>query len=98
MARSAPRMPSRAPPALLDMIVGVVGEVRDAIEGESGSVEAVGFGIPCMIDQERGTAVMSNHLPIVDLPFRAVMAERLGLPVFVDNDANAAMLAEWRYG
>jgi glucokinase len=84
--------------ALLDMIVGVVGEVRDAIEAESGSVDAVGFGIPCMIDQERGTAVMSNHLPIVDLPFRAVMAERLGLPVFVDNDANAAMLAEWRFG
>jgi glucokinase len=84
--------------ALLDMIVEVVGEVRDAIDGASGSVDAVGFGIPCMIDRERGTAVMSIHLPIADLPFRDVMAERLGLPVFVDNDANAAMLAEWRFG
>jgi glucokinase len=84
--------------ALLDTIVGAVGEIRDAIEAESGGVEAVGFGIPCMIDQERGMAVMSIHLPIADLPFRDVMAERLGLPVFVDNDANAAMLAEWRFG
>ncbi|MEA2154755.1 MAG: glucokinase [Solirubrobacteraceae bacterium] len=83
---------------LLDMIVAAVGEVRDAVDGASGSVDAVGFGIPCMIDQERGMAVMSNHLPIADLPFRDVMAERLGLPVFVDNDANAAMLAEWRFG
>ncbi len=84
--------------ALLDTIVGAVREVRDAIEGASGTVEGVGFGIPCMIDHERGTAVMSIHLPISDLPFQAVMAERLGLPVFVDNDANAAMLAEWRFG
>jgi glucokinase len=41
---------------------------------------------------------MSIHLPIAGLPFRDLMAERIGLPVFVDNDANAAMLAEWRYG
>ena len=84
--------------AVLDTVLDAVVEVRDAIEGASGTVEAVGFGIPCMIDQQRGTAVMSIHLPIADLPFRDLMAERLGLPVFVDNDANAAMLAEWRYG
>ena len=34
------------------------------------------------------------HLPIADLPFARLMRERLGLPVVVDNDANAAMLAE----
>jgi glucokinase len=84
--------------AVLETVLGAVREVRDAIESASGAVEAVGFGIPCMIDQQRGTAVMSIHLPIADLPFRDLMAERLGLPVFVDNDANAAMLAEWRYG
>jgi glucokinase len=83
---------------LLETVLGAVREVRDAIEAASGTVDAVGFGIPCMIDQQRGTAVMSIHLPIADLPFRDLMAERLGLPVFVDNDANAAMLAEWRHG
>ncbi|HEV7804175.1 MAG TPA: ROK family protein [Solirubrobacteraceae bacterium] len=84
--------------AVLETVLGAVREVRDAIESASGTVDAVGFGIPCMIDQQRGTAVMSIHLPIADVPFRDLMAERLGLPVFVDNDANAAMLAEWRYG
>jgi glucokinase len=83
---------------LLETVLGAVREVRDAIEAASGTVDAVGFGIPCMIDQQRGTAVMSIHLPIADLPFRDLMAERLGLPVFVDNDANVAMLAEWRHG
>ena len=80
---------------VLDTIVDAVREARDAAEGE---VDAVGFGIPSLIDQERGVAVTTVHLPIRDLPFRDLMAERLGLPVFVDNDATAAMLAEWRFG
>ena len=83
---------------VLDTVVDAIAEVRDAIEGASGTVLAVGIGIPCLIDQERGMAVSSVNLPLVDVPFRAIMAERLGLPVFVDNDANAAMLAEWRFG
>ena len=83
---------------VLGTVVDAVREIRDAIEGASRSVEAVGIGIPCLIDQARGIAVMAVNLPLADLPFRDIMAERIGLPVFVDNDANAAMLAEWRYG
>ena len=59
---------------------------------------AVGFGIPCLIDQRRGMATMAVNLPLRDVPFRDLMAERLGLPVEVDNDANVAALAEWRAG
>ncbi len=83
---------------VLAAVVAVVGEVRDAIEGASGAVQAVGIGIPSLIDQGRGMAVTSVNLPLRDVPFRDLMAERLGLPVFVDNDANGAMLAEWRFG
>jgi glucokinase len=79
-------------------VVSAVGEVRDAIEGASGSVDAVGIGIPCLIDQRRGISVTSTHLPLAGVPFRDLVAEQIGLPVFVDNDANAAMLAEWRFG
>ena len=83
---------------VLDTVVSAVAEVRDAVEGASGSVAAVGIGIPALIDTERGIAVMSTHLPLAGVPFRDLAAERIGLPVFVDNDANAAMLAEWRLG
>ncbi|HWI06802.1 MAG TPA: ROK family protein [Solirubrobacteraceae bacterium] len=84
--------------AVVAIVVSAVAEVRDAIESASGSVRAVGIGIPCLIDQRRGIAVMSTHLPLAGVPFRDLVAERIGLPVFVDNDANAAMLAEWRFG
>jgi len=82
-------------PALLDTITDAVAEVRDAVGGEA---EAVGFGIPCLIDDERGLAASSVHLPIAGLAFAEVMAERIGLPAYVDNDANLALLAEHRHG
>jgi glucokinase len=81
-------------PALLETIAGAVVELRDQVDG----VEAVGFGIPCLIDDEHGLAASSVHLPIAGLPFGEVMAELVGLPVFVDNDANLALLAEYRRG
>jgi glucokinase len=82
-------------PALLQTIAAAVGEVRDAFAGE---LDAVGFGIPCLMDDERRLAASSVHLPISELAFAEVMAERIGLPAFVDNDANLALLAEHRRG
>jgi glucokinase len=80
---------------LLDMAVEAVEEARAATTNE---VAAVGFGIPCLIDQRRGMATMAVNLPLRDVPFRDLMAERIGLPVEVDNDGNVAALAEWRAG
>jgi glucokinase len=81
--------------ALLDVAVDAVSEARDSAGGE---VVAVGFGIPSLMDQRTGTAVIAVNLPLFDVAFADVMAERLGLPVFVDNDGNAAVLAEHRAG
>ncbi len=80
---------------LLDVVVDAVQNARD---GAGGEVEAVGFGIPCLIDQRTGRAVVAVNLRLADIPFADVMAERLGVPVFVDNDGNAAALAEQRAG
>ena len=80
--------------ALLDKMVE---EVREAL-AVAPDVEAVGFGIPSLLDRGRTTSVWSNHLMLDDVPFRDLMSERLGLPVFVDNDANAALLAEHAHG
>jgi glucokinase len=87
--------PSGDQTQVLDAVLDAVAEVRAGVSHE---ISAVGFGIPCLIDQERGMAVMAVNLPLADLDFRAVMSERLGLPAFVDNDANVAALAEHRAG
>jgi glucokinase len=80
--------------ALLAMLDGVVEELRDG----DGEVAALGFGLPSRIDQRRGRAVASVNIPLTDVDFRHRMRERHGLPVGMDNDANAAAIAEWRVG
>jgi glucokinase len=78
----------------LDIFVEAVEEVRAAAP----DVSAVGFGIPALVEWETGVSHWSTHLPLEDVRFRDLMSERLGLPVVVDNDANAALLAEARSG
>ena len=80
---------------VLDIIAGAVREVRDASDVH---VRGVGIGIPSLVDQRHGTAVSTVHYPLTDVPIRDLMAERLGLPVWIDNDANCALLAEHRAG
>jgi glucokinase len=78
----------------LEIVLEAVEEVRTVAP----DVEAVGFGIPSLVDWRRGVSLWSTHLELESLPFRDLMSERLGLPVYVDNDANAAILAEHRHG
>jgi len=80
-----------------DLVELLVREVEEARAERSG-VEAVGLGIPATIDHDRGVAISAVNLPIDNLPIRELAAERLGLPVFVDNDANLAALAEHLFG
>ncbi len=79
---------------LVELLVREISAARDARP----DAVAVGLGIPATIDQATGVAVSAVNLPIADLPIRDVISERVGLPVFVDNDANVAALAEQLYG
>jgi glucokinase len=79
---------------LVELLVREVSEARDARPG----AVAVGLGIPATIDHDSGVAVSAVNLPLSNLPIRDLVSERVGLPVFVDNDANVAALAEYLYG
>ena len=69
-------------------------KARDARPG----VVAAGLGLPCTIDRKRGVAITAVNLPITDVPVRDLMTESLGLPVYIDNDANVAAISEHRFG
>ncbi len=61
-------------------------------------VAAVGIGAAGFVDATRSVVMFSPHLNWRREPLRAAVAERVRLPVVVDNDANAAALAECRFG
>jgi glucokinase len=71
--------------------------VEELCSGEPG-VAALGFGLPSRIDQRRGRAVASVNIPLQHVDFRERMRERHDLPVGIDNDGNAAAIAEWQAG
>ncbi|MBS1879617.1 MAG: ROK family protein [Actinobacteria bacterium] len=79
---------------LVELIVREVNAAREARPGAA----AVGLGIPATIDYARGVAVSAVNLPLAELPIRDRVEAEVGLPVFVDNDANLAALAEYTYG
>jgi glucokinase len=80
--------------ALLAELDSMVEELR---RGDPG-VRALGLGVPSRIDQRAGRAIKSVNIPLEGVDLRDRMRERHGLPVAVDNDANAAAIAEWRVG
>ena len=79
--------------ALLAQLDGLVEELRTTAEAA-----ALGFGLPSRIDQHAGRALASVNIPLAGVDFRERMRERHGLPVGIDNDANAATIAEWKAG
>jgi glucokinase len=74
--------------ALIDQLVAMIEDSR----GED--LDAVGLGVPSIVEFATGRVVSSANVPLADVPLREVLGERLGVPVFVDNDATVAALAE----
>jgi glucokinase len=84
--------PVESQEALLEGVDAAVAELLDD------DVGAIGFGIPSTLDQRTGKAVLPPNIPIMGLPIRDRMRDRWDLPVAIENDANAAALAEWTAG
>ncbi|MGH3110418.1 MAG: ROK family protein [Gaiellaceae bacterium] len=61
-------------------------------------VGAIGLGVPANLDRATGRVLRATNLPLDDFDLAAHARSRFGLPVAVENDANAAALAEWKLG
>jgi glucokinase len=85
--------PSDDPRRTEDVIVEVVGELA-----VSHDVEAVGVGAAGFVDAQRSTVLFAPNLAWRDEPLRTAIEGRCGLPVVIENDANAAAWGEVRFG
>ena len=79
-----------------DLLAGLDAAVEELLADD---VVALGFGIPSPLDQPTGRALQAVNIPLSDeIDFRGRMAERFGLAVGIENDANAAAYAEFHFG
>ncbi|MEO7267982.1 MAG: ROK family glucokinase [Knoellia sp.] len=85
---------SKRPQVVEDTIVDVVEELR----AQHPDVVAVGIGAAGFVAADRATVVFAPHLSWRDEPLRDALSKRIDAPILVDNDANAACWAEWRFG
>lgn len=84
---------SKSPQVIEDVIVELVLQLADRHD-----VHAVGVGAAGWVDADRSRVLFAPHLNWRDEPLRQALSERLRFPVVVENDANAAAWAEWRFG
>ena len=77
----------------------VLAQLEQAVGKLAGNgFAALGVGVPSTIDQRTGRAVSSVNIPLAGVDLRERLEERFAVPVMVENDANAAALAEHRLG
>ncbi|CAN7465899.1 ROK family glucokinase [Knoellia sp. LjRoot47] len=85
---------SKRPRVVEDTIVDVVEELRS----QRPDVAAVGIGAAGFVAADRATVVFAPHLSWRHEPLRDALSKRIDTPILVENDANAACWAEWRFG
>src|ERR687892_750820 len=100
LGESATQPTERSDPGtLIDQLAAMVASAR------TDDMRGVGIGVPRIVEFETGRVVSTSRaaspatngavdLPLADVPLRQVLEERVGVPVFVDNDAHVAALAE----
>ena len=92
------RADRQAPEVIVDMIDDALEAALRSIGLRRAALDGVGVGLPGYIDGEAGVSHWSPVLGGERVEAAALFTERLGLPCFVDNDANLATLAEQWFG
>jgi glucokinase len=89
------RVPSPAgdPEAMVDAVVGLIQRLSANHEVIGAGVAAAGF-----IDADQSTIIYAPNISWRNEPFKAKLEAKLDIPVIIENDANAAGWAEYRYG
>jgi glucokinase len=93
VAKARTESPATDRMAIADAIESLVGDLR-----ASHDVEAVGVAAAGFVDADRATVLFAPNLAWRDEPLRDELQDRVGLPVVIENDANAAAWGEFRYG
>ncbi len=83
---------------VIEALVTAIEEAKRQAPATNYGVVGIGIGVPGLVDFRRGIVLRAPHLNWANIPLKAMLESRLGVPVFVDNEANAGALGEKLYG
>ena len=83
---------------IADRIAALCRSLAQAAQTPLEQMAWIGVGAPGSVDKDTGVVEYANNLEFYNVPLGAMLRTRLGLPVYVDNDANAAAWGEYRAG
>lgn len=86
------------PEAFVETLAGLSRQAAEAAGIGAEEICAVGMGVPGEVDTEHGTILYTCNIPLADLPVGALFRRYLDVPVYLENDANCAALAEYWAG
>jgi glucokinase-like ROK family protein len=72
--------------------------IQQLDENQRKRLLGIGVGTPGWLDYSSGVVITAANLGWKNVALRSLLEEEFGLPIFVDNDANVAALAEWSQG
>lgn len=81
-----------------DNLVDIILELKAYADSKGFALEGIGVGVPGIVDQGLVTGCFANLPEMEGMALGLRLKEQLGIPVFVENDANLMGLAEWKFG
>ena len=96
--RRLPSDPDHSQPKILKIVEDLVQDALQIGQGLNLRQLGIGIGVPGLVDLRTGVLRIAPNLKWCEVPVRKILAQRFGLPVFVENEANAAALGEYYFG
>jgi glucokinase-like ROK family protein len=83
---------------VIEQVLRIVKEAMDANKKKGGRFFGLGLSTPGTVDLNKGLLIFAPNLHWHNVPFRDIFHERTKLKIFIENDANAAAIAEHLFG
>ncbi len=86
------------PEEVVDQLAEIVAELAPEHDPRRQKLIGVGIALPGFVDVDRGTVSSVSRILSSDMPIARIVSQRIGLPVWIDNDVNAYVIAHRRFG
>ena len=80
------------------VIIGVAKQIIDESGISKNAINAISAGAPGVINRDEGIVLFSPNLPWRNYDIRTPLQDKFGVPFYIDNDVNAGVLGEYKYG